>query len=358
MTTAPEVSESVFEQLDRHDYGEVHFRVDRAAQLRAIVAIHDSRLGPSLGGTRFIRYSSDAAALTDVLRLARGMTFKAALARLDHGGGKAVILLPEGQFDRAALLRSFGRFVDDLGGRYITTEDSGTSPDDMEVVRTQTRHVCGFDTASGGSGDPSPFTALGVRRGIEACAKVKLGAGSLRGLHVAVQGVGNVGYNLCRELAGAGARLTVADVRDELADRVASEFGATVASSATIHRTECDVFAPCALGGAINDRSVGELRCTIVAGAANNQLASDHNGEALHGRNILYAPDYAINAGGLINVAQEIVGYDADKARVRTLRIYDTITEICARSAAQGVPTHRIADALVHEILAAAPARR
>jgi leucine dehydrogenase len=358
MTTTPEVPASVFEQLDRLDYGEVHFRLDKKTQLRAIVAIHDTRLGPSLGGTRFIRFASHDAALTDVVRLARGMTYKAALARLEHGGGKAVILQPPGDFDRGALLTSFGRFVDDLGGRYITTEDSGTSPDDMEVVRKQTRHVCGFDKAHGGSGDPSPFTALGVRRGIEACVKQKLGRDDLRGLHVAVQGVGHVGYNLCRELSAAGARLTVADVRDELAERAAREFGATIVSSATIHRTECDVYAPCALGGAINDRSVGELRCAIVAGAANNQLASDHNGEALHARGILYAPDYAINAGGLINVAQEVIGYDAERARQRTLRIYDTLAEICQRSVAEGKPTHRVADAMVHEILAAAPPSR
>jgi leucine dehydrogenase len=352
-SSPPDATPSVFEQLNHNEYGEVHFRLDRETQLQAIVAIHDTRLGPALGGSRFIPYANDDAALTDALRLARGMTYKAALARLDHGGGKAVIIKPEGEFDRAALLRSFGRFVEDLGGRYITTEDSGTSPDDMEVVRTQTRHVCGFDQKNGGSGDPSPFTALGVRRGIEACAKMTLGRDSLRGLHVAVQGVGNVGYNLCRELRAAGAALTIADVRDELAERAATEFGAKLVPSSTIHRTECDVYAPCALGGALNDRTVDELRCSIVAGAANNQLASNHNGDALHARGILYAPDYAINAGGLINVAQEVVGYDPDKARARTLRIYDTIAEICTRSSASGVPTFRIADQMVHEILEA-----
>jgi len=259
---------------------------------------------------------------------------------------------PPGEFDRTALLRSFARFVDDLGGRYITTEDSGTSPEDMQIVRSVTKHVCGFSLQSGGSGDPSPFTALGVRRGIEACVKWKLGRSDLSDVHVAVQGVGNVGYHLCRELSAAGAKLTVADVRDELAARAGSELGAQIVSSATIHRTECDVFAPCALGGAINDRTVPELRCAIVAGAANNQLASDHNGEALHARSVLYAPDYAINAGGLINVAQEVAGYDADKARSRTLRIYDTIAEICQRSQTEASPPHRVADEMVREILA------
>ncbi len=343
----------VFELLSLHDYGEVHLALDPVTQLRAIIAIHDTRLGPAHGGSRFISYASEQAALIDALRLARAMTSKAALARLAHGGGKAVLIRPEGEFDRAALFTSFARAVDGLGGRYITTEDSGTSIEDMEVVRKRTRHVCGFDVSNGGSGDPSPFTALGVRRGIEACVKFRLGRESLEGIRVAVQGVGNVGYHLCRELAAAGAKLIVADVRDELAQRAADELRAEIVPSAGVHRSECDVFAPCALGGALNDRTIPELRCTVVAGAANNQLASDHNGEMLRARNILYAPDYAINAGGLINVAQEVAGYDADKARARTLLIYDTILEICERSAKRGEPPNRVADAMVREILQA-----
>ena len=344
----------VFELMAQHGYGDVHLCLDGPAKLRAIVAIHDTRLGPALGGTRFISYSDDGAALTDVLRLARAMTSKAALARLPHGGGKAVIVRPAGQFDRTKLFESFARFVEGLGGRYITTEDSGTGTDDMEVVRSITRHVAGFELQSGGSGDPSPFTALGVRRGIEACVHFALKRDDLSGVHVAVQGVGNVGYNLCRELAACGARLTVADVRDSLTDRCAQEFGAQVVSSAMIHATQCDVYAPCALGGALNDRTLPELRCSIVAGAANNQLASKDNGVALHERGILYAPDYAINAGGLINVAQEVAGYAEEPARARTVQIYDTILEICERSAADEKPPHQIADALVEEILAAA----
>jgi leucine dehydrogenase len=340
-----------FHQLAEYGYGDVYFRLDAASQLRAIVAIHDTRLGPALGGTRIVSYSNERAGMIDALRLARAMTSKAALAGLKHGGGKAVILLPPAGFDRAALFRSFGRFVADLGGRYITTEDSGTSPDDMEIVRSQTKHVCGFDVRSGGSGDPSPFTALGVRRGIQACVQWKLGRSELSGVHVAVQGVGNVGYYLCRELHGLGARLSVADVRPEGAARVAREFGATVVDSAEIHRVECDVYAPCALGGAIDEHSLPELRCAIVAGGANNQLADDAAGVALHQKGVLYAPDYAINAGGLINVAQEVAGYDPDRARTRTLAIYDTILQICERSKAQDSPPHRIADALVAELL-------
>ncbi|MFI5309206.1 MAG: Glu/Leu/Phe/Val dehydrogenase dimerization domain-containing protein [Polyangiales bacterium] len=347
-------SSDVFGELAAIGGGELHIRFDPGTELRAIVAVHDTRLGPALGGCRFIRYASQAAAVTDALRLARAMTSKAALARLRHGGGKAVLIEPAGEYDRKALLTGFARFVGDLGGRYITTEDSGTSPEDMQVVRQHTKHVCGADVRGGGSGDPSPFTALGVRRGIEACVKLALGKDNLTGVRVAVQGVGHVGYHLCKELAASGARLTVADVRDELAARAAADFGAQIVNSAAIHRSECDVYAPCALGGAINDRTLPELRCKIVAGAANNQLASDHNGLMLQERGILYAPDYAINAGGLINVAQEVAGYDEQKARERTLRIYDTILEICERAKSEKTPPHRIADAMVGEILAKA----
>lgn len=345
-----------FEQMSALGYGEVHLKADAENNVRAIIAIHDSRLGPALGGCRFISYSNEEAAAMDALRLARGMTFKAALARLPHGGGKAVLIRPEDDFDREALFRSFARFVEELGGRYITTADSGTGTPDMEVMRRVTSRVAGFEVDNGGSGDPSPYTALGVRRGIEACAKLALERSDLEGLHVAVQGVGNVGMNLCKELKALGARLTVADVRDGLARQAADELGAELSSAAEVHRTECDVFAPCALGGALNDRTIPQLRCRVVAGAANNQLASDRNGEQLFERGLLYAPDYAINAGGLINVAQEVVGYDATKARTRTLKIYDTILTIGERSIRDGEPPHRIADAMVAEILDAAAA--
>jgi len=345
---------TTFEQLHAHGFGQVHFCGAQDVQLRAIIAIHDTRLGPALGGCRFVEYSDEAAALTDALRLARAMTSKAALASLAHGGGKAVIMRPAGDFDRGALFTAFARFVDGLGGQYITTADSGTGTEDMEVIRAATPHVAGFGVEAGGSGDPSPYTALGVRRGIEAMARVVLGRDDLQGLHVAVQGVGHVGYNLCRELKDAGARLTLADVRETVAAEVAEELGAQTVPAARIHRVECDVYAPCALGGALNDRTVGELRCKLVAGAANNQLATDRNGEMLMQRGIPYAPDYAINAGGLINVAQEVVGYDAEVARVRTLRVYDTIVEIAERAASSSTPAHRIADAMVAEKLAAA----
>ena len=342
----------LFAHLKAYDYGEVHFKYDKASGLKAIIAIHDARLGPALGGCRFLPYDTDEDALVDALRLARGMTYKAALAGLAHGGGKSVLIRPKQHFDRVAMFRAFGRFVDDLGGHYITAEDSGTGLDDMEVIRGVTDHVTGVDVANGGSGDPSPFTALGVRRGIEACVKFQLKRDSLEGIHVAVQGVGHVGYHLCRELTTAGAKLSVADVDPLKAERAQRELGATVVPLESIFEIECDVIAPCALGSALNDKTIPRLRASIVAGAANNQLAQPRNGDDLHARGILYAPDYAINAGGLVNVAQEVLGYDADKARESTMKIFDTIFEIADRSAKSETPTYRIADMLVEEKLA------
>ncbi|MEZ4312473.1 MAG: Glu/Leu/Phe/Val dehydrogenase dimerization domain-containing protein [Polyangiaceae bacterium] len=343
----------VFEHLAHYDYGEVHIRRDPASGLRAIVAIHDTRLGPSLGGCRFLAYAREEEALVDALRLARGMTYKAALAGVPHGGGKSVLLRPTQQhFDRAALFLAFGRFVEALSGRYITAEDSGTGLEDMELIRQETKHVTGVDIAHGGSGDPSPFTALGVRRGIEACVKLKLGRASLEGIHVAVQGVGHVGYHLCKELAGCGAKLSVADVDPLKSERANREFGAEIVPLDRIFDIECDVLAPCALGSAINDETVPRIKATIVAGAANNQLHEPRHGDDLNQRGILYAPDYAINAGGLINVAQEVVGYDAAKSRERTMDIFDTIHEIAERSMKTLTPTYRVADLMVEEKLA------
>ncbi len=341
----------LFGHLKAYDYGEVHFKHDRGTGLKAIIAVHDSRLGPALGGCRFLPYDTDEDAVIDALRLARGMTYKAALAGLAHGGGKSVLIRPPHNFDRVAMFRAFGRFVDDLGGHYITAEDSGTGLEDMEVIRTVTKHVTGVDVTHGGSGDPSPFTALGVRRGIEACVKFKLGRDKLDGVHVAVQGVGHVGYHLCKELYNAGAKLSVADVDPLKAERAQREFKAAIVPLDKIFETECEVIAPCALGSALNDATIPRLKAKIVAGAANNQLAVPRHGDDLHARGILYAPDYAINAGGLCNVAQEVLGYDAEKARAKTMKIYDTIWEIADRSAKTGTPTYRIADMLVEEKL-------
>ncbi|HEY5943943.1 MAG TPA: Glu/Leu/Phe/Val dehydrogenase [Kofleriaceae bacterium] len=343
----------VFGKLSKYDFGELHVKLDKSTHLQAIVAIHDSRLGPALGGCRFIEYDTDEDAIIDALRLARGMTYKAALAGLAHGGGKSVIIRPKRHFDRVALFRAFGRFIEDLRGHYITAEDSGTGLEDMEIIRTQTKWVTGIDPSHGGSGDPSPFTALGVRRGIEACVKFKLGKDDLKGVHVAVQGVGHVGYHLCKELHGAGAKLTVADVDKLKSERAQREFGAAVTTIDKVAAVDCDVFAPCALGAGLNDDTIPDLKAKIVAGAANNQLAEPRHGDDLHARGILYAPDYAINAGGLVNVAQEVKGYDAKASRDKTLEIYNTIWDICDRSKKLQAPTYKVADIMVEEKLAA-----
>lgn len=346
----------VFDHMSHYDYGEVHLKRDAATGLMAIVAIHDSRLGPALGGCRFIHYDTEEDALVDALRLARGMTYKAAITDIAHGGGKSVIIKPRQEFDRAALFRAFGGFLEDLGGHYITAEDSGTGLEDMEIVRSVTKNVTGVKPESGGSGDPSPFTALGVRRGIEACVKFVMGRSDMDNLAVSVQGVGHVGYHLCKELHAMGANLTVADIDPLKSERANREFGAEVVELDDIYSVECDVFAPCALGSALNDETIPRLKCRIVAGAANNQLAEPRHGEDLMQRGICYAPDYAINAGGLVNVAQEVIGYDADKSRTKTMKIYDTIYEIVERADTAMAPTSRIADTIAEERLRAAGA--
>lgn len=344
---------NALQHMAHYGYGEIHLKRDQATGMQAIIAIHDSRLGPALGGCRFIHYDTEEQALIDALRLARGMTYKAALAGLDHGGGKSVIIRPRTRFSRTNLFRAFGKFIDDLRGHYITAEDSGTSIEDMDVIRSVTQHVTGVDPAKGGSGDPSPFTALGVRRGIEACVKHALDRDTLEGIHVAIQGVGHVGYQLCKQLHEQGATITVADIDPLKSERAEREFGVNVVSLDDIVSTECDVYSPCALGSAINAVTIPQLRCKIVAGAANNQLAETTMGGDLRQRGIVYAPDYAINAGGLINVAQEVVGYDAAKSRARTLKIYDTILEILKRADHAMLPTNIVANKMVEERLAA-----
>ena len=351
---------NVFQHLTSLEFGEVHFARDAATGLRAIVAIHDTRLGPSLGGCRFITYPHEELALVDALRLARGMTYKAAISNIPHGGGKSVILKPAGKFDREALFKAFGRFVDGLHGRYITAEDSGTSVPDMETIRSVTPHVTGVKAENGGSGDPSPFTAFGVRRGLEAAVQLSMGRKSLDGVHVSVQGVGHVGYYLCKELAQLGAKLTVTDVDQARMDRVKNELGATLVGNEEIFSVDADVFAPCALGAVLDDATIPQLKVKAIAGAANNQLAEPRHGEALLARGIFYAPDYAINAGGLYNVAAEHelsrtrAAYDPEKVRARVSKIYDTIYEIGERAKKTNETTAKIADRIVEERLAKA----
>ena len=343
-----------FEYLKKYQYGQVHLKRDEATGLQAIVAVHDSRLGPAMGGCRFVHYNTDDDALIDALRLARGMTYKSCLAGLAHGGGKSVIIKPKGEFDRKKLFESFGAFLNDLGGLYITAEDSGTAMSDMETIRSVTKYVTGVDPKHGGSGDPSPFTALGTLRGIEACVKFAMKRDSLEGLHVAIQGIGNVGYRLAQLLHEKGAKLTVADIDKSKVEKAQDELGAQKAGLTDIFGVDCDIVAPCALGSALNPETVPMLKCKIVAGAANNQLGSEQMGIDVMKKGILYAPDYAINAGGIINVAQEVIGYDEKISTDKTLAIYDTIYEISERSAKTETPPGVVADQWVEELLAKA----
>lgn len=338
-------------------FGEVHIKHDPATGLQAIVAIHDLKLGPAIGGCRLFEYPDSDAAVHDALRLARGMSYKAAISNLPHGGGKAVIIKPANfdELDRRALFKAFGRFVDSLGGSYITCEDVGTRVEDMDAVRSETEQVLGFDPEQGSSGDPSPFTAFGVRRGIEAAAKFRWDRDDLQDLHVAIQGLGSVGYYLAQELHELGAQLTVTDIDDAAIQRCVDEFDAEAVGPDEIFAVDCDVFAPCALGSPINDKTLPTLQCAVIAGAANNQLAEKRHGVELREREIVYVPDYAINAGGLINVAQEFRGYDEQTARRKTAAIYETIIEILERSARESLPTNLVANRVVEERLYGSP---
>jgi leucine dehydrogenase len=341
----------VFAELGEQYEEVVHFH-DPPTGLRAIVAIHSTALGPALGGTRFYPFETEEEALRDVLRLARGMTYKAAVAGLDLGGGKAVIIGDPRRQKSEALLRSYGRFLESMGGRYITAEDVGTAREDMDVVRRQTRWVTGVSAQLGGSGDPSPVTAFGVFNGLKACAEEALSTASLEGLRVVVQGVGKVGYHLAKYLVDAGAVVTVSDVDVDSLARAVHDFGVDTVEPDKAHAAECDILAPCALGGLIRDDTLPELKCKVVAGAANNQLARPEHGDALADLGILYAPDFVINAGGLMNVADELMGYDRDRAMARVEGIYRTLREVFRVSRTERVPPARAAEILAEKRIA------
>ncbi|MDX1622419.1 MAG: Glu/Leu/Phe/Val dehydrogenase dimerization domain-containing protein [Gemmatimonadota bacterium] len=348
----------IFDLITEAHHEQVVFCHDEKAGLQSIIAIHDTTLGPALGGTRMWTYRSTLEALVDVLRLSEGMTYKAAVAGLDLGGGKAVILGDSKTDKTPDLLRAHGRFVDTLGGRYITAEDVGIGVEDMEYVYEETEHVTGIRSSPRGSGDPSPVTAYGVYHGIRASCKRKLGTDSLEGTRIAVQGAGHVGYYLCEDLAAEGAEITIADIDAEKVARVVEEFDADVADPGEIYDVECEVFAPCALGAIINDNTLRRLKCEVVAGAANNQLEEDRHGDALDARGILYAPDYVINAGGLINVYGEIVGYGTGVAKEKAAGIYDTLLSIYEIAEEEGIPTYRAADRLAQQRIRSAQDRR
>ncbi len=333
----------IFELMGKREHEQLVFWSEPSFGYKGIIAIHDTTLGPALGGTRFWNYDSDYEAVVDALRLSRGMTYKAAITGLNLGGGKAVIIGDNRTRDREMIFRAHGRAVDSLGGRYITAEDVGVSVHDMEYVRMETEHCAGL---LGRSGDPSPVTAFGVYRGIKACAYQRYGDDSLSGKRVSVQGLGQVGYHLCRLLAEEGALLTVTDIRPERVVQVAGEFDATPVEPDQIYGADVDIFAPCALGAIVNDATLQALSVDIIAGAANNQLAESRHGEELKGRGVLYAPDYVINAGGLVNVFGEINDWSTDRSHRKAGEIYQTLLRIFELAERDAIPTNEAADQL------------
>jgi len=342
----------MFEHPDFDDHEAVQVFSDPKSGLRAVIAVHSTNRGPAAGGTRLWSYANPRDAITDALRLSKAMSYKNAMAGLDLGGGKGVIIRPEGEFDRTALFEAYGRAVEAVGGRYITAEDVGVSPDDMRVIKTQTNFVAGLDDGPAASGDPSPVTAEGVFRGINVAVRHAMGLENVKGLRVAVQGLGHVGYGLCKHLHEAGAQLTVADINQAVLDQAKAEFGAKVVAPDAIHAVAADVYAPCALGGAISKATLPEIEAKIIAGAANNQLATPEMGDACRETGILYVPDYVLNAGGIINVAAEVSGsYDPSWVRSKLDDLEITLETIFAKAAEQGVSTESIANEMAKERL-------
>lgn len=347
--TIPRSADEIFNYAQSHGFGELHCKIDPATGMKAIIAIHNTKLGPALGGCRFIEYPDTASALYDAMRLARGMSYKSACVNLPLGGGKAVIIKPKGNYDRTAYFHAFGQFVSELNGRYITALDSGTILSDMDIIAEHTPHVASLSSYDG---DPSPFTAHGIFRGIEAAVLFKLKKSTLDGVHVAIQGLGHVGFLLCQYLHEAGARLSVADINPERVMTACRQFNATHIPSDQIHKISCDVFSPCALGGIINDQTLHQFQTPIIAGAANNQLGHSYHGQKLHEKGILYAPDYVINAGGLIYAASKYLHLADEKAQTQILGIGETLTAIFDRAATERRPTSDIADQIARERLA------
>lgn len=345
----------IFVDMKEMGHERVLFCSNPAVGLQAIIAVHSTVLGPGLGGCRMWPYASADEALTDVLRLSRGMTFKAAAAGLHLGGGKAVIIGDPRKDKTEALMRAFGRYVDSLNGLYLTAEDVGTNMQDMAHILTETRWVTGVSASVGGSGDPSPVTALGVLQGIKAAVQWKFQTNTLAGRTVAIQGLGNVGGHLARYLHQEGARVVGCDIHPEVAARLHDEIGLEVVAPDAIYDVECDVFAPCALGAILNDTTIPRLHCAIVSGAANNQLAEeDQDGPRLEARGILYAPDFVVNAGGLINVYNEISegGYNRDRAMHMARGIYQNTLRVFEIAAAHAIPTYRAAERLALDRIA------
>jgi leucine dehydrogenase len=334
---------AVFEKIHADNYEQIVFCHDARIGLKAIIALHNTALGPATGGCRMWNYRSEEEALTDVLRLSKGMTYKNSISNLSLGGGKSIIIGDASQ-KTPALLKRFGEFVETLGGRYITAKDVGIDSNDLKTIKSKTSHILGIAGEASSSGDPSPVTAWGVYNGMIACAEKAFGSKSLKGLSVALQGLGAVNYGLLKYLAQEGAKVTACDISAPAVEKAVKEFGVTAASPETIYDVPCDIFSPGALGAILNPETIPRLKCKVIAGAANNQLATEKDGEALLQRGILYAPDFAINAGGVINIAHEREGYDRDKAYAHVARIYDTIKNILEVSSGDRLPTNVVAN--------------
>ncbi|GAB5418602.1 MAG: Glu/Leu/Phe/Val dehydrogenase [Crocinitomicaceae bacterium] len=337
----------VIAQMSKYDHEQLLFCNDNATGLKAIIAVHNTTLGPALGGTRMWAYNNEMEALNDVLRLSRGMTYKNSISGLNLGGGKAVIIGDARTMKSEALFRRFGKFVNSLAGKYITAEDVGISPIDMTWVSMETDHVVGLP---GKSGDPSPVTAHGTYVGMKACAKEQFGTDSLTNKKVAVQGVGHVGEYLVEALTKEGAEVFITDIHAPTLKRVSETYGAKVVGLEEIYDIDMDIYAPCALGATISDDTLSRLKCSIIAGAANNQLKVESvHGKAVMERGIIYAPDFALNAGGVINCYSEVKGLSADWAMKKAEEIYGTISNIVKRSMSENVPTYQIANKMAEE---------
>ncbi|RDW21976.1 Leu/Phe/Val dehydrogenase [Oceanobacillus chungangensis] len=336
----------IFTYMEKYDYEQLVFCQDKNSGLKAIIAIHDTTLGPALGGTRMWTYSSEEAAIEDALRLAKGMTYKNAAAGLNLGGGKTVIIGDPRKDKNPEMFRAFGRYIQGLNGRYITAEDVGTTVDDMDLIHLETDYVTGL---SGSSGNPSPVTAYGIYKGMKAAAKEAYGDDSLEGKTIAVQGIGNVAFALCGHLHKEGAKLIVTDINKDAVDRAVEAFDATPVDPNDIYDVDCDIYAPCALGASINDDTIPRLKAKVIAGSANNQLKSTEHGNILYEKGIVYAPDYVINAGGVINVADELTGYDQNRALRKVETIYDSLTKVFEISRRDNIPTYVAADRMAEE---------
>ncbi|MDX8359661.1 MULTISPECIES: branched-chain amino acid dehydrogenase [unclassified Cytobacillus] len=339
----------IFSYMEEYDYEQLVFCQDKQSGLKAIIAIHDTTLGPALGGTRMWTYASEELAIEDALRLAKGMTYKNAAAGLNLGGGKTVIIGDPRTDKNEEMFRAFGRYIQGLNGRYITAEDVGTTVADMDLIHEETDFVTGISPAFGSSGNPSPVTAYGVYRGMKAAAKEAFGTDSLEGKVIAVQGVGNVAFNLCKHLHEEGAQLIVTDINKEAVQAAVEQFGAQAVDPDDIYSVDCDIYAPCALGATINDDTIPKLKAKVIAGAANNQLREPRHGDTIHDLGIVYAPDYVINAGGVMNVADELNGYNRDRAMKKVETIYNNIEKVIEIANRDRIPTYVAADRLAEE---------